>query len=210
MSFSCSFPFFIFVVTIATSTDCCFIAGIHTHSDHIDFSSPEKDRSIGTRAISYHDIGSSGTSTGLTNSIRKHENTIDQADILVESSFPKHLSSTKTTNGKKEGRDIMEHEQQSRSSLAESQFYARTSNTPITQRHDLIYTKSDEIYSSPPMDDIFHDAIDDLSTNQDQTIDDKSKQNLHFLFIRIEMHKSKNNVPSCRPLSHEFIQKSIN
>jgi len=120
------------------------------------------------------------------------------------------LSSTKTTHGKKEGRDIMEHEQQSGSSLAESQFYARTSNTPITQRHDLIYTKSDEIYSSPPMDDIFHDAIDDFSTNQDQTIDDKSKKIYIFLFIRIKMHKSKTNVPSCRPLSHEFIQKSIN
>jgi hypothetical protein len=86
------------------------------------------------------------------------------------------LSSTKTTNGKKEGRDIMQREQQSGSSLTETQFYARTSHTPTTKRHGLIYQKSDDIYSTPPIEDTFHDAIDDLNTNRDPIIDDKSKR----------------------------------
>jgi hypothetical protein len=94
------------------------------------------------------------------------------------------LSSTKTINGKKEGRDIMQGEQQTGSSFAESQFYARTSNTPTTKRHGLIQKNSDEIYSTPPIEDTFHDAIDDLNISKDQIIDDKGKKKICIsLFI---------------------------
>jgi hypothetical protein len=141
----------------------------------LDSSSAEKDRYISARAISIHDIGTNGTSTGITNSIHKNERTTNQADVLVDSSPSIQFSSTKTTNGKKEGRNIMQREQQSGSSLAETQFYARTSHTPTTtKRHELIYQKSDDIYSTPPIEDTFHDAIDDLNTNKDQIIDDKN------------------------------------
>ncbi|CAF1973176.1 unnamed protein product, partial [Rotaria magnacalcarata] len=81
-----------------------------------------------------------------TNSIRKDEITIDQIDLLVETSPSIPLSSvttttttttaaaaaaaTTTTNIKNERLNIMEREQQSGSSFPESQFYARTSITP--------------------------------------------------------------------------------
>jgi len=181
LSLSCSLPFFIFIVAIATST--VVLSLVYTHSLHIDFSPAENDPCITTRAISIHDISNSGTSTGITNFICKNEFTTDQDICLVESSPSLQLSSTKTTSSKNEGRDIMEREQRSGLSLAETQFYARTSHTPITKRHDLIYQKSDEIYSTPPIEDTFHDAIDDLNINKDQIIDDKSKKNLHFFFF---------------------------
>jgi hypothetical protein len=152
---------------------------VYIHSLYIDSPLPRKSSYISARAISIHDIGTSGTSTGITNSIRKNEITIDQADLLVESSPSIQLSSTKTTNG----RDIMQREQQSGPSLAESQFYARSSHTPTTKRHDLIYPKSDEIYSSPPIEDTFHDAVDDLNTNQDPIIDEKSKKICIFFCV---------------------------
>lgn len=159
---------------------------VYIHSLHIDFSPAENDRCITTRAISIHDIGNSGTSTGITNSLHKNEITNDQDICLVESNPLLQLSSTKTTNGKNEGRDIMEDEQQSRSSFADTQFYARASHTPIKKRNDLIYQKSDEIYSTPPIEDTFHDAVDDLNINKDQIIDDKSKTNLHIvLFVSL-------------------------
>jgi hypothetical protein len=101
------------------------------------------------------------------------------------------LSSTKTTNGRKEGRDIMQREQQSGLSLAETQFYARTSHTPTTKRHGLIFQKSDEIYSTPPIEDTFHDAIDDLNTNKEQIIDDKSKKICIFLCVTFIRNKKK-------------------
>ncbi|CAF3541406.1 unnamed protein product [Adineta steineri] len=140
----------------------------------LDFSSREKNRSTNTQATSIHNIGNSSTSTGITNSIRRDEITADQAHRLVESSFLTQLSSTKTPNGKKERRKIMQHEQQSKLSFTEPQFYARTSNTPTTKRHDIIYPKSNEIHASPPIDDVFHDAINEFTANKDQTIDDKN------------------------------------
>jgi hypothetical protein len=91
----------------------------------------------------------------------------------------------------------MQREQQSGSSLAETQFYARTSHTPTTtKRHELIYQKSDDIYSTPPIEDTFHDAIDDLNTNKDQIIDDKSKKkkNLHISLCDFKKMKQKRNV----------------
>ena len=78
----------------------------------------------------------------------------------------------------------MQRKQQSAlSSLTETQFYARTSRTPIPKRHELIYQKSDEIYSTPPIEDTFHDAIDDLHTRRDQIIDDKRKKICIFLCV---------------------------
>jgi hypothetical protein len=192
LSFSCSLPFFIFVVAIATST--VVLSLVYIHSLAIDSSSQEKDRYITARAISIHDIGNSGTSTGITNSIRKNEIGTDQADGLADSNPSIQLSSTKTTNNKKEGRDIMQREQQSGSSFAETQFYARTSHTPTNKRHDLIYQKSDEIYSTPPIEDTFHDAIDDLNTNKDQIIDDKSKKICIFLFVSFIRYASENKM----------------
>jgi hypothetical protein len=185
------------------------------HSLDIDSSSPEKDRCITTRATSIHEIGNSGTSTGITNSICKNEITTNQADILVESNSFIQLSSTKTTNGKKEERDIMQREQPSGLSLGESQFYAKTSHTPTNKRHGLIYQESDEIYSSPPIEDTFHDAIDDLNINKDQVIDDDKSKKICIFFVNCIRYKSEKNEPlcrvcHCRPLSHEFIHKSIN
>lgn len=176
------FSFILHLCRCYCDINCCFIIGIHTFSLHTDFSPAEKDRCITTRAISIHDIGNSGTSTGITNSILKNEITTDQADVLVESNPYIQLSSTKTTNGKNEGGDIMQREQQSGLSFAETQFYARTSHTPTSKPRDLVYQKSDEIYSTPPIEDTFHDAVDDFITNKDQIIDDKSKKICIFFF----------------------------
>ena len=77
----------------------------------------------------------------------------------------------------------MQREQQSGPSLAETQFYARTSHTPTTKRHGLIFQKSDEIYSTPPIEDTFHDAIDDLNSNKDQRIDEKGKKICIFFCV---------------------------
>jgi len=96
----------------------------------LDSSSPEKDHHENTRAISIHTIGSSGTSTGITNSVRKHGTTNDQTYSMVEST----PSTTKTMGEKREGENIVE---QSGIAFVESQFYARTSNTPYLERHDF-------------------------------------------------------------------------
>ncbi|CAF4370739.1 unnamed protein product [Rotaria socialis] len=142
---------------------------------------PGKNRSISAQAISVRDIVNSVTSTGITNSIRKDEITIDQIDLLVETSpsiplSPVIITTTTTTAAAaaadiKNGRlNIMEREQQSGSSFGESQFYARTPITPTTKRYDFIYQKSDETYSAPIIEDTLHDAIDDLHINKDQII----------------------------------------
>ncbi|CAF0935876.1 unnamed protein product [Adineta ricciae] len=119
------------------------------------FSSPEeKDRSLHTRAISNYDIGNSGTSTRFTNAIHQDEITTDQTSRLVKTNLPVQLSTIKITNSKQRERNLMEHEQETGSSLIDSRLYAQTS----------------EIYSTPPpMDDVFHDAVDNFNTNQDQT-----------------------------------------
>ncbi|CAF1286362.1 unnamed protein product, partial [Rotaria sordida] len=140
----------------------------------LDSSSPKKNRYISARATSINDIGNSGTSTGITNSIRRNEIRIDQTNVLVESSTSTRLSSAKTTDNKKEGRNIMQQEQKSESSLAEPQFYARTTNTPTTKKYGSSYQKSKEIHSSPIVEDTFHDAVDDLQINKDQIADIKN------------------------------------
>jgi hypothetical protein len=82
-----------------------------------------KDHHENTRPLSIHsNIGSSGTSTGITNSVRKNEKAHDQVSPMVVEVIP---STTKIIPEKKEGEE--------RISLSESQFYARTSNTPPYQ-----------------------------------------------------------------------------
>jgi hypothetical protein len=76
----------------------------------------------------------------------------------------------------------MQREQPSGTSLRETQFYARTSHAPTTHRHNLTYQKSDEKYFTPPIEDTFHDAVDDLNINKDQINDEKSK-NVIFVFV---------------------------
>jgi len=152
----------------------------------LDSSSVERDQYNLTRAISIHDIGHSGTSTGITNSIRKNETTIDQDDMMFETNPSTQLSSlSKSTNSKRDERYLMQQEQKqqqraSERTFNETQFYARTSRTPIIKQRSLNYEKSDDFYSTPPIEDTFHDALNDLNTNKDQINDDKSKNNLHL------------------------------
>ncbi|CAF0899341.1 unnamed protein product [Rotaria sp. Silwood1] len=68
----------------------------------------------------------------------------------------------------------MQKEQQSGSSFGESQFYARTSNTPTTKQYDLIYQKPNQIHSSPIIEDTYHDVINDLQINTGQRTDIKN------------------------------------
>jgi hypothetical protein len=90
----------------------------------LDSSLPEKDHRENIQTI-----GSSGTSTGITNSVRKNETVNNQTYAVVEST----PSTTKIIGEKREGENI---KQQSEITLAESQFYARTSNTPYSKRHE--------------------------------------------------------------------------
>lgn len=163
MSLSCSVLFFIIAVAIATSTVVSPLDSSSTTA------AADNDRSNSLRALSIHDIGTSRTSTGITNSIYKTRIRDEQADVLVDSSPSRQLPLTKTTNGRREDNEeeriIMQREQQSRTSLAETQFYARTSHTPVSKRHGLIFQKSDEIYSTPPLDNKFPHTIDDQSKN---------------------------------------------
>lgn len=175
MSFSCFPPFFIVVNAIATST--VVLSLVYIHFLDIDSSSPGKDRSISARAISVHDIISSGTSTGITNSVRKDEINIDPPDVLVETNPSILFSSATTTRDiKKDRSNIMEREQQPASSFAESQFYARTSDAPTIKRYDFIYEKSDQTCPIPIVEDTFHDAMDDHDMNKHKIIDIESKK----------------------------------
>jgi hypothetical protein len=120
-----------------------------------------KDQRENVQVIANRNIGSSGPNTGITNSVRKNE-TINNTVI----------ESIPSTNDKKEG-----------ISFAETQFYARTSNTPpCSKRHDINDEKiTNEIYSSPPLDDTFHDAIDDLNISKDQLINEEEKTQELFI-----------------------------
>ena len=115
-----------------------------------------KDQQENVQVIANRNIGSSGPNTGITNSVRKNE-TINNTVI----------ESIPSTNDKKEG-----------ISFAETQFYARTSNTPpCSKRHDI----NNEIYSSPPLDDTFHDATDDLNISKDQLTNEEEKTQELFI-----------------------------
>ncbi|CAF4711324.1 unnamed protein product, partial [Rotaria magnacalcarata] len=63
---------------------------------------------------------------GITNSVRKHETPNDQTISMVESAPSTTKPKSTTTNEKREGADIVQPQQQSGISFAESQFYART------------------------------------------------------------------------------------
>ena len=177
LSFSLSsVRFFIFVDCYCDINCCSTITSTFIFLGLcLDSSSTEKDRPISTRALSIHDIGTSGTSTGITNSIYKTSINDEQADVLLDSSPSIQLSLTKTTNGKGAEEDIMQREQQSGPSLAETQFYARTTPTPVSKRHALIFQKSEEIYSTPPLEPTFQDPIDHYKANSNRFIDDQSK-----------------------------------
>jgi hypothetical protein len=148
-----------------------------------------------SQIISSHDIGHSGTSTGITNSIRRDETTNERTDVLVESMPPIQISFAKTTtisaSGEKDRGDIMQREQSSATPFAESQFYARTSHTSATKRNETVYGRSDDLYSSLPIDETFHDAVDDLNPLQDQIITDKSKNICIFLLFDLPVETNK-------------------
>ncbi|UJR20854.1 hypothetical protein I4U23_023964 [Adineta vaga] len=168
-------------------------------------STPERDHRHGIpAAISQHTVGSSGAHTGITNSVRKNETKTEKKYSTAEStpSTRNNTVSTPVINKEKEGENII---QQSKSgpSFIESQFYARTSNTPQTKRSDLNGTKSNERS---------HDAVDDLKISIDQMIhsngspthrnrDDRAvqKQEL-YINESIDMNSSLMNRP-VRPLS---------
>lgn len=65
---------------------------------------------------------------------------------------------------------------QSRIPFVESQFYARSSNIPYSKLYDFNGKKADEFHSSSPINDVFHDAIDDLNRNKDQVMNSKGKK----------------------------------
>jgi len=116
----------------------------------------EKDHRETTRTISIQNIGSSGTSTGITNSVRKNETINDQTSAMVESTAP---STTKILAGKREGED------KTGISFAESQFYARTSNTPSIKRQG---EKANEISSSSLIDNLpIKNKEEEIPQNQD-------------------------------------------
>ncbi|CAF2819700.1 unnamed protein product [Rotaria sp. Silwood2] len=143
-----------------------------------DLSSPERDPRNNIRPISVHNIGNDGTCTGITNAVRKSETINDQTYAIVDSTPSTTKIKIISTNEKKEGEDVIQQQQQQQQqpteiSLAESQFYARSSGTPYTKRHELIDEKVNEVYSSPPADDTFHDAINDFNINKDQIMHEK-------------------------------------
>ncbi|CAF1063837.1 unnamed protein product [Adineta ricciae] len=123
-------------------------------------STPDKDSRHGAQ----HHIGSSGTHTGITNSVRKNETRTERKHPTVEStpSIRSNAVSTPIITREREGDDIM---QQSNAgiSLTESQFYARTSNTPQTKRSDLNERKMNEIS---------HDNVADMKISRNQMVRD--------------------------------------
>ena len=80
--------------------------------------------------------------------------------------------STPIITREKEGDDIMQQSKAS-ISLTESQFYARTSNTPQTKRSDLNERKMDEI---------LHDNVTDLNISRNQMIRDNGKKIVDKIF----------------------------
>ena len=156
----------------------CRLIGQHLFPWRLGSSSLERDHRDSARAISITNPGSTGASTGITNAVRRNETVDDRTYPLIAPTPSGHLSTTTTTNGKRDEEDLMQHQQtlpQSKVSLAESQFYARTSMTPNTKRTDVLNGKSDGTHSSTPIDDTFHDATDDLNMSKDQTVPSKGK-----------------------------------
>lgn len=159
---------------------CCNV-GKHTFLSCIDSSSTEKDRRYSPQALSVHAIGSTGTHTGITNSVRKKESIHDQTYPMVESTPSTKKTIPPSTNGNREGADIIEQSQPG-IPFSESQFYARTLNIPYSKRPDFNDRKADEYYSSPPSNEVFYDTIDDLNRYKDQMINNKGKKKLYQIF----------------------------
>ena len=114
----------------------------------LDSTSTDRDHHHNARAISVQTIGTQGTSTGITNAVRKNAttnndqicSTIESAPILTK------IDAIKTTDNKLEDDSIVQ--QQTKISLDESQFYARTSTSPYSKRHDFNDDNSKELSSS--------------------------------------------------------------
>ncbi|CAF1347565.1 unnamed protein product [Rotaria magnacalcarata] len=184
----------------------------------LDSSLPVKDQCNNVRAISTNTIGNDGTSMGITNSVRKHETPNDQTISMVESTPSTTKPKSTTTNEKREGADIVQPQQQSGISFAESQFYARTSDSPYSKRHHFNDEKVTEAYSSPQVDDTCQDVTNDLDINKDQWMneeiistdsneEEKFVQN-HELFIdepESVIIKASSPIPTVRPLSSTII-----
>ncbi|CAF0992532.1 unnamed protein product [Rotaria sordida] len=162
-----------------------------------DLPSSERDPRNNTRATSVHDISNDGTCT-------------------VDSTIPSTTKiKTISTNEKQEGENIIQ-QQTTGISLAESQFYARSSNTPCIKRQNFIDEKINEIYSSPPADDTFQDAINDLNINKDQIMNEnviptdsnekeKAIQNQELFINESVDINSSLPIRTVRPLSNVII-----
>jgi hypothetical protein len=101
-----------------------------------------KDHQENIQPISIHDnIGSTGTSTGITNAVRKNETNHDQEASMVVEVIS---STTKIISEKKEEEPI---------SFSESQFYARTSNTPLYPIKSEV--KTQELFIHEPIKSLF-------------------------------------------------------
>ena len=89
----------------------------------------------------------------------------------------------------------MHQEQRSETSLPETQFYSRTSNTPITKLYDPIYRKFNENCSSLITEETFHDAIENLSIKTNPMIDiERKKVYVTFVCVRFVIYEKTVNV----------------
>lgn len=126
--------------------------------------------------LSSHEIGHTGTSTGITNSIRLTERTHASTNSFpLDLDTSSQLPSRQITNNNKEKYLRYPEQQSTAYSFSESQFYARSSQSPMTQRSSLHHRKVDEMDPPTVMDETYHDALDDFQTNNDRIIDDKGK-----------------------------------
>ncbi|CAM4895290.1 unnamed protein product [Rotaria socialis] len=184
----------------------------------LDSSLPVRDQRHNVRAISTTTIGNDGTSMGITNSVRKHETPNAQTFSMVESTPSTTKPKSTTTNEQREGADIVQPQQQSGISFAESQFYARTSDSPYSKRHHFNDEKVTEVYSSPQVDDSCQDVMNDLDINKDQwmneeviSTDSNEEEKFvhnHELFIdepESVIVKASSPIGTVRPLSSTII-----
>lgn len=151
----------------------------------------ENQRNIekNARTIALHTVG---TSTGITNVVRQNESNPDSTNVRPDRNSalthsPVKIPSSKN-NALKEGNFPMENKLPEKFSFAETQFYARTSATPPIQR------KLDDVCSSPPGDDTFHDAIDELSAHKDIAINRfKGEIKFNLIFVDFPEFLSRKN-----------------
>lgn len=82
-------------------------------------------------------------------------------------------TTTIPTYDKREGTDIMQIQQPAGISFAESQFYARTSDSPYHKRHNFDDENMTDVDSSPQVDDTYQDVTNDLDLNKDQVTNEQ-------------------------------------